>query len=148
MAVTPSTTSKGTSVVYHARVEIWGITWKEIEKWQTHVCLGRHSRATGRQPLMLSLIPTIIQLASCTAAMERCRSTQLTLLLPLSLASGFLEKSLERQRHVTEKSTRSFRPAQLLILQTTKLREGTVQGRPKAVTSTCTWIAAVPSGKR
>lgn len=48
MAVMPSTTSKGTSVVYHARVEIWGIAWKRLKNGR-HVCPGRHGRAIGNR---------------------------------------------------------------------------------------------------
>lgn len=91
---------------------------KEIEKWQT--CLPRRTRQSYRQPLRLSLIATIIQLASCVAGMERCQSTQLTLLLPLSLASGFLEQSLETETRYRKTHT-NFSANPILISQTTRI---------------------------
>lgn len=42
MAVMPSTKSRGTSVVYHARVEIWGIAWKKRKSVRTHTSPQKH----------------------------------------------------------------------------------------------------------
>lgn len=92
---------------------------KEIKKGQA--CVPRKTQQSYRRPLTLSLISTVIQLASCTAGMERCRSIQLALRLPLSLASGFLDQSLEAETDVTEKPTGTFRPTQFLILQTIRI---------------------------
>ena len=91
---------------------------KEIEKWQT--CVPRKTRQSYRQPLTLSLISTIIQLASCTAGMGRCQSIQLTLLLPLSLASGFLERSLETETRYRKTHT-NFSANPILLSQTTRI---------------------------